>query len=197
MSEMILKNLKLHARGKVRDVYDLGERLLMVASDRISAFDVVLPTPIPDKGRLLNGLSLFWFDRLTEIAANHVLTTDLSGLGLDDDERAWLAGRAVIVRKAKVLPIECIARGYIAGSGWKDYQATGAIAGIKLPAGLAQAARLHEPIFTPSTKAAAGTHDVTIDFAETERLRSPSTRLQPTMPPAAASSSPTPSSSSA
>ena len=173
MSETSLKNLKLHARGKVRDVYDLGDRLLMVASDRISAFDVVMPTPIPDKGRLLNGLSLFWFEKLEAIVPNHVVTTDLSGLDLDNTERAWLAGRAVIVKKAKVLPIECIARGYLAGSGWNDYQATGAISGIALPAGLAQADRLPEAIFTPSTKAQIGTHDVTIDFAEAEHTVGP------------------------
>lgn len=164
MNDITLQRLKLHARGKVRDIYDLDDRLLLVASDRISAFDVVLPTPIPDKGRLLTGLSLFWFDHLKDVVANHVVSTDLAGLDLDADERAWLDGRAVIVRKAQVLPIECIARGYIAGSGWKDYCATGAVSGIALPAGLKQADRLPEPIFTPSTKAAIGSHDENISF---------------------------------
>ncbi|MGY8995742.1 MAG: phosphoribosylaminoimidazolesuccinocarboxamide synthase [Alphaproteobacteria bacterium] len=166
MDDQTLKHLPLAARGKVRDVYDLGDRLLMVASDRISAFDVVMPTPIPDKGALLNSLSLFWFERLAELMPNHVITSDLSNLDLEDDERTWLAGRAVIVRKAKVLPVECIARGYVVGSGWKDYQATGAISGIVLPQGLQQAEKLPEPIFTPSTKADLGDHDVTIGFDE-------------------------------
>jgi phosphoribosylaminoimidazole-succinocarboxamide synthase len=170
MDQPTLKHLPLLARGKVRDIYDLGERLLLVASDRISAFDVVMPTPIPDKGRLLNGLSLFWFERLAGIVPNHIVTTDLSGLPLDDGEADWLAGRAVIVRKARVLPVEAIARGYIAGSGWKDYQATGAISGIALPAGLRQADRLPEPIFTPSTKAEIGQHDQTVSFAEAAAL---------------------------
>jgi phosphoribosylaminoimidazole-succinocarboxamide synthase len=164
MNDITLQRLKLHARGKVRDIYDLDDRLLLVASDRLSAFDVVLPTPIPDKGRLLTGLSLFWFDHLKHIVANHVVSTDLAGLDLDAGERAWLDGRAVIVRKAQVLPIECIARGYIAGSGWRDYCATGAVSGVALPAGLKQADRLPEPIFTPSTKAAIGSHDENIGF---------------------------------
>lgn len=166
MDNQTLKHLPLAARGKVRDVYDLGDRLLMVASDRISAFDVVMPTPIPDKGALLNGLSLFWFERLAELMPNHVITSDLSQLELEDDERAWLAGRAVIVRKAKVLPVECIARGYVVGSGWKDYQASGAISGIALPPGLQQAEKLPQAIFTPSTKADLGDHDITIGFDE-------------------------------
>jgi phosphoribosylaminoimidazole-succinocarboxamide synthase len=166
MDNQTLKHLPLAARGKVRDVYDLGDRLLMVASDRISAFDVVMPTPIPDKGALLNGLSLFWFERLAELMPNHVITSDLSDLELEDDERTWLAGRAVIVRKAKVLPVECIARGYVVGSGWKDYQASGAISGIALPPGLQQAEKLPQAIFTPSTKADLGDHDVTIGFDE-------------------------------
>jgi phosphoribosylaminoimidazole-succinocarboxamide synthase len=173
MNDTTLRRLKLHARGKVRDIYDLDDRLLLVASDRISAFDVVLATAIPDKGRLLTGLSLFWFDRLKDVVANHVISTDLSELDLDADERAWLDGRAVIVRKARVLPVECIARGYIAGSGWKDYCATGAISGVKLPAGLKLADRLPEPIFTPSTKAQIGTHDENISFDEAaERIGS-------------------------
>ena len=125
MDQPTLKHLPLLARGKVRDIYDLGERLLLVASDRISAFDVVMPTPIPDKGRLLNGLSLFWFERLAGIVPNHIVTTDLAELPLEDGEAAWLAGRAVIVRKARVLPVEAIARGYIAGSGWRTTRRAG------------------------------------------------------------------------
>jgi len=166
MADVELKSIPLAARGKVRDVYDLGDRLLMVASDRISAFDVVMPTPIPDKGRLLNQLSLFWFDKLSHVVPNHVITTDLSGLDLDPEERAWCDGRSVIVKKAEVLPVECIARGYVIGSGWKDYQATGAISGIVLPVGLQQAQQLPAPIFTPSTKAELGDHDETISFDE-------------------------------
>ena len=165
METMTLERLSLRARGKVRDIYDLDDkRLLLVASDRISAFDVVLPTPIPDKGRLLTGLSLFWFDFLKDVVPNHVIGTDLAALDVSDAERAWLEGRAVIVRKADVLPVECIARGYLAGSGWKDYGATGAISGVPLPAGLRLADRLPEPIFTPSTKAEIGTHDENISF---------------------------------
>ncbi|MEM7119985.1 MAG: phosphoribosylaminoimidazolesuccinocarboxamide synthase [Pseudomonadota bacterium] len=165
METMTLDRLPLRARGKVRDIYDLDDaRLLLVASDRLSAFDVVLPTPIPDKGRLLTGLSLFWFDFLKGVVPNHIIGTDLSELDVSDDERAWLNGRAVIVRKAEVLPVECIARGYLAGSGWKDYGATGAISGVTLPDGLRLADRLPEPIFTPSTKAEVGTHDENISF---------------------------------
>jgi len=169
MTDMTLSRLKLRARGKVRDIYDLDDRLLLVASDRISAFDVVLPTPIPDKGRLLTGLSLFWFDFLKAVVPNHILATDLSRLDLDADERRWLDGRAVIVRKAEVVPVECIARGYVAGSGWKDYRATGAISGVALPEGLRQADRLPAPIFTPSNKAQIGTHDENISLEEAGR----------------------------
>lgn len=162
---LTLDNLELVARGKVRDLYRLDSRLLMVASDRISAFDVVMPTVIPDKGRILTRLSRFWFDQLQPVVANHVITTDLSGLDLADSDRAWLEGRSMIVREARVLPVECVVRGYLAGSGWKDYQATGAIAGLELPAGLRQGDRLPEPVFTPSTKAPRGMHDETITFA--------------------------------
>ena len=169
MDQPSLSRLKLLARGKVRDLYDLGDRLLMVASDRVSAFDVVLPTPIPDKGRLLTGLSLFWFERLRGVMPHHVVSDRLDGLGLEPREAAWLDGRAVIVRKARVLPVECIARGYLAGSGWKDYRETGAVAGIALPAGLRAAERLDPPLFTPTTKAAPGAHDRTIAFAELAR----------------------------
>lgn len=158
--------------GKVRDLFAVGDdRLLLVASDRISAFDVVLPTPIPDKGRVLTGLSRFWFDRTTSIVANHLVSTEPAdlpaggaegpaGTGLEADQ---LRGRMMLCRRAEVLPVEVIVRGYVAGSGWKDYQRTGAISGIELPAGLRESERLPEPILTPSTKAEVG-HDENIDF---------------------------------
>ena len=148
------------ARGKVRDIYDLGDKLLIVATDRLSAFDVILPTPIPDKGRVLTQLSLFWFDLLKDVIPNHVLSASelpapFAGY------REELAGRSMVVRKTQPLPIECVVRGYVSGSGWKDYKATGKICGITLPAGLQESDRLSAPIFTPSTKAAAG-HDENI-----------------------------------
>jgi phosphoribosylaminoimidazole-succinocarboxamide synthase len=148
------------ARGKVRDIYDLGDKLLIVATDRLSAFDVILPTPIPDKGRVLTQLSLFWFDLLKDVMPNHVLSASefpapFAGY------REELAGRSMVVRKTQPLPIECVVRGYLSGSGWKDYKATGKICGITLPAGLRESERLPTPIFTPSTKAAAG-HDENI-----------------------------------
>jgi phosphoribosylaminoimidazole-succinocarboxamide synthase len=152
-------------QGKVRDVYDLGDgRLLFVASDRISAFDWVLPTPIPDKGRVLTGLSAFWFARLG--VPDHLLATDLAsaGLDLDPDLAAELQGRAMIVRRSRVIPYECVVRGYLAGSGWKEYQATGSVCGVALPPGLREAERLDEPIFTPATKAETG-HDENVPFA--------------------------------
>ena len=158
------RDLPLRSRGKVRDVYDLGEHLLFVATDRISAFDWVLPSGIPDKGQVLTQLSRFWFEALGDLVPTH-----LTGAEPDRDARvparyrAALAGRAMIVRKAHVFPVECVARGYLAGSGWKDYQRTGSVCGIALPAGLRQAARLPAPIFTPATKAASG-HDENIDF---------------------------------
>ena len=174
------------ARGKVRDLYRLDTCLLMVASDRISAFDAVMPTIIPDKGRILTRLSSFWFDRLRHVVANHVVSTDLAGLDLRDHDRAWLEGRSMIVREAEVLPVECVVRGYLAGSGWKDYKVDGAIAGLRLPPGLKHGDRLPEPVFTPSTKAPRGRHDETITFAGVvntlgyecaERLRSLSLEL--------------------
>ena len=163
---LTLDNLELVARGKVRDLYRLDSCLLMVASDRISAFDVVMPTAIPDKGRILTRLSRFWFDHLRPVVANHVVSTDLAGLDFADNDRAWLEGRSMIVREARVLPVECVVRGYLAGSGWKDYQATGAIAGLQLPRGLRHGDRLPEPVFTPSTKAPRGMHDETITFSD-------------------------------
>ena len=151
-----LAALPLLATGKVREMYDLGDRILMVASDRISTYDVVHPTPIPDKGKVLTGLSAFWFQRTGHIVRNHFISaTD----GVPDDVR----GRAMAVRRLEMLPVECVVRGYITGSGWKDYQATGSVSGVELPPGLRESDRLPTPIFTPSTKADEG-HDEAIDF---------------------------------
>src|SRR5271154_2004526 len=156
------------ARGKVRDIYDLGDRLLIVATDRLSAFDVILPTPIPDKGRVLTQLSLFWFSLLRDVIPNHVLSaTDFPPpCDVHADEPA---GRSMVVRKTRPLPIECVVRGYLSGSGWKDYQATGKVCGIALPAGLRESDRLPEPIFTPASKATTG-HDENISFAHAAGL---------------------------
>ncbi len=151
-----LADLPLIASGKVREIYDLGEALLLVASDRISTYDVVHPTPIPDKGSVLTGLSAFWFERTAEIVANHLISV---ADGVPEEAR----GRAMVVKRLNMLPVECVVRGYITGSGWKDYQATGAVSGIQLPPGLRESDRLPEPIFTPSTKAEVG-HDEAIDF---------------------------------
>lgn len=151
-------------RGKVRDVYDLGDRLVIVATDRISAFDWVLPTAIPDKGRVLTALTLFWLDHLR--VPNHLLSTNLAEMGPAFAERAAdLAGRTCLVRKASVVPIECVVRGYLAGSGWKEYRQHGTVCGIALPHGLAQSSRLPEPIFTPATKEESG-HDQNISFED-------------------------------
>jgi phosphoribosylaminoimidazole-succinocarboxamide synthase len=150
------------ARGKVRDLYDLGDRLLIVATDRLSAFDVVMPTPIPDKGRVLTQLSLFWFDQLKDVIPNHVLSATEFPAPFDNHKED-LAGRSMVVRKTNPLPIECVARGYLSGSGWKEYQATGRICGIALPGGLKESDKLPEPIFTPATKATSG-HDENITF---------------------------------
>ena len=156
------------ARGKVRDIYDLGDKLLIIATDRLSAFDVILPTPIPDKGRVLTQLSLFWFDLLKEVIPNHVLSsTDFPAAF--NAFREELAGRSMVVRKTQPLPIECVVRGYVSGSGWKDYKATGKIGGIALPTGLRESDRLPEPIFTPATKAATG-HDENISFDQAASL---------------------------
>jgi phosphoribosylaminoimidazole-succinocarboxamide synthase len=165
ISETNFPGLKLRGRGKVRDIYELGDQLLIVATDRLSAFDVVLPTPIPDKGKVLTQLSLFWFDRLAGIVPNHVIAAkDFSGELAQ--YAASLDGRAMLVRKTEPVPIECVVRGYISGSGWKDYQKTGGICGIPLPKGLRESDQLPEPIFTPSTKATTG-HDENISFDET------------------------------
>jgi phosphoribosylaminoimidazole-succinocarboxamide synthase len=160
-----LPGVRLRSRGKVRDIYELGDRLLIVTTDRISAFDVVLPTPIPDKGRVLTQLSLFWFDRLRDLVANHVISATEFPAELAD-AAPLLAGRTMLVHRADPLPIECVVRGYLAGSGWKDYQRTGTVCGIPLPAGLRESEQLPEPIFTPATKATTG-HDENISFEET------------------------------
>jgi phosphoribosylaminoimidazole-succinocarboxamide synthase len=167
--------------GKVRDLYAVGaDRLLLVASDRISAFDVILPTPIPDKGKVLNGLSRFWFERTESIVPNHLLATDLADVDPMDWPRsgpdgrrmglAELRGRMMLCRRVDVLPVEVIVRGYLAGSGWKDYQRSGSIGGVRLADGLREGDRLPEPIFTPSTKADVGVHDETIDFQTLVRI---------------------------
>lgn len=161
--ESSIPGLPQPKRGKVRDVYDLGDKILLVATDRISAFDVVFPTPIPDKGKVLNGLTLFWLDLLKDIIPNHLITADLSSLNLPVEAEKALARRSLVVKKAKVVPFECIVRGYIVGSGWSEYTKTGTICGLQLPAGLRVADKLPEPVFTPSTKADAG-HDENVSF---------------------------------
>jgi phosphoribosylaminoimidazole-succinocarboxamide synthase len=170
VSDTTLKGLSLLQRGKVRDIYDLGDSLLMVATDRISAFDVVMPEPVPDKGKILNQISLFWFDRMASIVKNHVI----SGKVEDFPEACQpyaelLRGRSMLVKKARPLPIECVVRGYLSGSGWKSYQKDQSVCGIRLAPGLLESDRLPEPIFTPSTKEEVGTHDINIDFEEAGR----------------------------
>jgi phosphoribosylaminoimidazole-succinocarboxamide synthase len=162
--ESNLKSLKRIGKGKVRDIYAVdGDKMMIVVSDRLSAFDVVLPDPIPDKGRVLNELANFWFDKLRNVVPNHLTGIDPESVVKGEDEKAQVRGRAIVVRKLKPLPIEAVVRGYIIGSGWKDYQATGKICGIELPKGLKQAQKLPEPIFTPATKAESG-HDENISF---------------------------------
>ncbi len=157
--------LKLVNRGKVRDIYDLDDALLMVTSDRISAFDVIMNEPIPDKGKVLTQISKFWFGQIEDIIPNHIISTDVADFpSICQQYAEVLAGRSMLVKKAEPLAVECIVRGYISGSGWKDYKDTGAICGIKLPEGLKESDRLPEPIFTPSTKAELGTHDENISF---------------------------------
>ena len=166
-----LPGLNLVHRGKVRDVFDLGDgRLLMVATDRLSAFDVVLPDPIPGKGEMLTQVSNFWFGKTGHLIANHLTHDDVASVLPAGADAALYARRAVVTKKLKPVPVECIARGYLIGSGWKDYRATGAVSGIQLPQGLQQAQQLAEPIFTPSTKAAVGDHDENIDFATAVNL---------------------------
>ena len=169
--ETNLKSLPLVARGKVRDIYAVGdEHLLIVTTDRLSAFDVVLPDPIPGKGAVLTEVSNFWFERTRALVPNHLADLTLEQVLPDAAERAQVEGRAIVVRKLKALPVEAIVRGYLIGSGWKDYQASGAVCGIRLTEGLFLADKLPQAIYTPSTKAEVGGHDENIDFAQTERL---------------------------
>jgi phosphoribosylaminoimidazole-succinocarboxamide synthase len=170
LHETRLPSLERVHRGKVRDVYAIdADRLLIVATDRLSAFDVILPDPIPGKGRILNSISNFWFERTRHIVPNHLLATPLAEVLPDAAERAQVEGRCVVARRLRALPIEAVVRGYLIGSGWKDYLATGAVCGIALPPGLAQAQQLPQPIFTPATKAAVGDHDENIPFDEAAR----------------------------
>ncbi len=175
VSETNLEALNLIKRGKVRDIYDLGDYLLMVATDRISAFDVVMPNPIPEKGKILTQISLFWFEIMKSVLPNHVISANV-----DDYPEICrpysdiLRSRSMLVKKAEPLPIECIVRGYISGSGWNDYQISGNVCGIKLPEDLKESDKLPEPVFTPSTKAESGLHDVNIDFEQTvEKIGKP------------------------
>ena len=171
ISETDFEELDLLKRGKVRDVYDLGEHLLMVATDRISAFDVVMPNPVPDKGIILTQISLFWFDIMQPLIQNHVVAKDVKQYPeICQSYADALQGRSMLVKKAQPLPIECIVRGYISGSGWKEYTDSGSICGIALPEGLKESQQLPEPIFTPSTKAEQGEHDINIDFNEAANL---------------------------
>ena len=160
-----LDGVKPPKRGKVRDIYDLGDKLLIVATDRISAFDVVLPEGIPGKGRVLNQISKYWFDQMSDIIPNHLISTDVDDYPEEFQQyRDVLEGRSMLVRKTKPLPVECVVRGYISGSGWKEYQKSGSICGIRLPAGLVESSKLENPIFTPATKAEEGEHDENITF---------------------------------
>lgn len=181
-----ISHLKLLFRGKVRDVYDLGDELLLVATDRLSAFDVVFPSPVPDKGEVLTQISLFWFKRMKGILPNHLSSRPVADLFKTAEEKALYVKRSMRVKKTKTLAIESITRGYLAGSGWSDYRKTGAVCGTKLPSGLKEAERLPEPIFTPSTKAPQGQHDENISFEQAagivgretaERVRDASLRI--------------------
>mgnify|MGYP002785213255 CR=1 FL=1 len=165
-----LANRPPDRQGKVRDIFDLGDQLLFIATDRISAFDYVLGSGIPDKGKVLTQISTFWFGKTADLVANHLITADATAFppALDTD-RAWLGGRSMIVRKTEPLAIECVARGYLSGSGWKDYQATGRVCGVALPGGLQESSRLPHPIFTPATKAQSG-HDINITEDEARRI---------------------------
>lgn len=175
MSKLVLNtsfpDLKLAARGKVRDIYDLGETLLLVTSDRISAFDVIMNEGIPDKGFVLNQISAFWFRMMEDIIPNHIISIDVNDFPQECRKYAAdLEGRSMLVKKAQPLLAECIVRGYLSGSGWKDYKATGSVCGIQLPVGLVESSKLEQPIFTPSTKAELGTHDENISFEEMAKL---------------------------
>lgn len=177
--ETDFKNLNLLTRGKVRDIYDLGDKLLMVATDRISAFDVIMPDPVPDKGKILTRISLYWFKIMEPLVSNHVISSNVEDY--PQQCRPYvdiLDNRSMLVQKAQPLPIECVVRGYISGSGWKDYQKSGSICGIKLPRGLKESEKLPDPIFTPSTKAELGHHDINIDFEEVEKKIGPELAAQ-------------------
>lgn len=170
VSETDFQDLNLIKRGKVRDIYDLGENLLMVATDRISAFDVVMPDPVPDKGIILTRISLYWFEILKPIIENHVVSANANDYpAVCRPYSETLRGRSMLVKKTEPLSIECVVRGYISGSGWKSYQETGSVCGIHLPEALRESDKLPEPIFTPSTKEELGAHDINIDFAEAEK----------------------------
>ncbi|MBI5409348.1 MAG: phosphoribosylaminoimidazolesuccinocarboxamide synthase [Nitrospirae bacterium] len=174
MTDMVLKtempDIGVPRRGKVRDIYELGEHLLLVVTDRVSAFDVVLPNGIPGKGKVLTGISVFWFRMMEDIVKNHIVAIDVKDFPQKLHKyRDLLEGRSLLVKKAKVVPVECIVRGYLSGSGWKSYQKDGTVCGIKLPAGLLESSKIEQPIFTPSTKAEAG-HDINISFDETKRI---------------------------
>jgi len=167
VNETDFQDLDLIKRGKVRDIYDLGENLLMVTSDRISAFDVVMPDPVPDKGIILTQISLYWFEIMKPIIENHVISADINDYpAVCRPYAETLRGRSMLVKKTEPLSIECVVRGYISGSGWKSYQETGSVCGIQLPGSLRESDQLPEPIFTPSTKEELGAHDINIDFAE-------------------------------
>jgi phosphoribosylaminoimidazole-succinocarboxamide synthase len=167
-----LRGRKPDRQGKVRDIYEFGDRLLIVATDRLSAFDYVLGSGIPDKGKVLSQISAFWFERTRAIVANHLLSTNPSDYPDSVANETWLCGRSMLVTRTEPLPIECVARGYLSGSGWKDYTATGEVCGIRLPKGLRESDRLPEPIFTPATKAASG-HDINISEAQAAELVGP------------------------
>lgn len=166
ISETILKSFPMIARGKVRDIYDLNKYLLIVATDRLSAFDVVFNEPIPEKGRVLTGLAVYWFNQTHKDLANHLVSTDIDEIpGLTATERDMLRGRSMLVKKGDVIPVECVVRGYLAGSGWNEYRQTGTVNGIQLPVGLQESSKLPEPIFTPTTKESAG-HDQPLTYEE-------------------------------
>jgi len=168
--ETDLKDIKFIRRGKVRDVYEVDDYLLIIATDRVSAFDVVLPNGIPDKGRILTQISIYWFNQMKDIMENHIVATDVKDYPkVLHKYKDMLEGRSMLVKKAKPMPVECIVRGYLSGSGWKEYKKSGTVCGIKLPDGLVESARLEEPIFTPSTKAEEG-HDINISFDEMKKI---------------------------
>jgi len=163
--------LNLLKRGKVRDMYDLGKTLLMVATDRISAFDVIMPNPVPEKGKILTQISLFWFDVMKPVISNHIISSNVDDYPeICKPYAEMLRDRSMLVKKAKPLPVECVVRGYISGSGWKSYQKSGIVCGIKLPDGLQESEKLPEPVFTPSTKEEVGVHDVNINFEEAVKI---------------------------